>query len=284
MTKKTAGFTLIELSIVLVIIGLIVGGVLVGQDLIRAAEVRSTIAQVEKYNTAVNTFRGKYNAVPGDLNASTASAFGFTARGTNAGQGDGNGVLECYTGATNSGVCQGGGETGLFWQDLSSANGLNLNLIDGSFASATTVPVAVATTATANYMPAAKLGRGNFVYVYSANGINYYGMSVPGAIVVTTGAMPSSVSMSPQQAYNIDKKTDDGFPGTGSVTAQYVNTTLSWAGATITASGTITAATAQAATTCYDNGNTGAAQAVYSLGTAANGGNGANCALSYRFQ
>jgi prepilin-type N-terminal cleavage/methylation domain-containing protein len=44
----SAGFTLIEISIVLVIIGLIVGGVLVGHDLIRAAGVRATISQVEK--------------------------------------------------------------------------------------------------------------------------------------------------------------------------------------------------------------------------------------------
>lgn len=49
------GFTLIELSIVLVIIGLIVGGVLVGKDLIIASEVRSQIGQIEKYNTAVHT-------------------------------------------------------------------------------------------------------------------------------------------------------------------------------------------------------------------------------------
>jgi prepilin-type N-terminal cleavage/methylation domain-containing protein len=47
----TAGFTLIELSIVLVIIGLIVGGVLVGQDLVKAAGVRATISQIEKFNT-----------------------------------------------------------------------------------------------------------------------------------------------------------------------------------------------------------------------------------------
>src|ERR1700746_416796 len=85
------GFTLIELSIVLVIIGLIVGGVLVGQDLIRAAEVRATISQIEKYNTAVNTFRGKYNALPGDLNAAAATAFGFSGRGIPPGAGDGNG-------------------------------------------------------------------------------------------------------------------------------------------------------------------------------------------------
>ena len=63
---KNKGFTLIELSIVLVIIGLIVGGVLVGQDLIKAAEIRATVSQVEGYNSAVNTFRLKYNGLPGD--------------------------------------------------------------------------------------------------------------------------------------------------------------------------------------------------------------------------
>src|SRR6202167_3238935 len=92
-----SGFTLIELSIVLVIIGLIVGGVLVGQDLIRAAEIRATISQIEKYNTAVNTFRGKFNAIPGDMNLVTATTFGFSSGGTRsstAGQGDGNGVLD----------------------------------------------------------------------------------------------------------------------------------------------------------------------------------------------
>src|SRR3954463_15618522 len=74
------GFTLIELSIVLVIIGLIVGGILVGQDLIKAAEIRATVGQIEKYNSAVNTFRTKYNGIPGDLSGSAggnASAFGL---------------------------------------------------------------------------------------------------------------------------------------------------------------------------------------------------------------
>ena len=51
------GFTLIEMSIVLVIIGLIIGGVLLGRDLISAAAVRAQIAQIEKYNAAVNTLR-----------------------------------------------------------------------------------------------------------------------------------------------------------------------------------------------------------------------------------
>src|ERR1700722_15466804 len=100
-SEQTNGFTLIELSIVLVIIGLIVGGVLVGQDLIKAAEVRAQISQIEKYNTAVNTFYGKYQAIPGDMNIATASQFGFTVGSLCTGDGtspygsrNGNGLIE----------------------------------------------------------------------------------------------------------------------------------------------------------------------------------------------
>src|SRR5450432_676842 len=92
-----SGFTLIELSIVLVIIGLIIGGVLVGQDLIKAAAIRATIQQIEGYNTSVHTFQTKYNAIPGDISAQAASNFGMTGglllSGTE-GLGDGNGILE----------------------------------------------------------------------------------------------------------------------------------------------------------------------------------------------
>src|ERR1700728_2487693 len=98
------GFTLIELSIVLVIIGLIVGGVLVGQDLIKAAEVRATVGQYEKYNAAVNTFRTKYNGIPGDIPQAQASQFGLftmTAAAPAVGLGDGNGLLE---GAASGGI------------------------------------------------------------------------------------------------------------------------------------------------------------------------------------
>src|ERR1700712_2724582 len=91
------GFTLIELSIVLVIIGLIVGGVLVGQDLVRAAAVRAQISQIEKYNTAVNTFYGKYGYLPGDIKDPDATRFGFASRNPNGGQpgnADGNGLIQ----------------------------------------------------------------------------------------------------------------------------------------------------------------------------------------------
>ncbi len=92
--KNIAGFTLIELSIVLVIIGLLIGGVLVGRDLVNSAALRAQISQIEKYNTAVNTFRVKYGYLPGDIPSPAASGFGFGARGQYAGEGDGNGILQ----------------------------------------------------------------------------------------------------------------------------------------------------------------------------------------------
>jgi prepilin-type N-terminal cleavage/methylation domain-containing protein len=224
--KAEAGFTLIELSIVLVIIGLIVGGVLVGQDLIKAAEIRATIAQIEKYNTAVNTFRNKYNGIPGDLAAASASQFGLFAStsASTTGYGDGNGLIEGgASGATNF-----IGEPAIFFRQMTDAG-----FIDGAYGTsglATTgaLTTSVTTTATSNgFIPPAKLGRGNSVTVGSASGINYFvitnisGISTTGSYTVGT----SGGALTPQEAYNMDKKVDDGLPGTGSIFALDSNAT-----------------------------------------------------------
>jgi prepilin-type N-terminal cleavage/methylation domain-containing protein len=68
MNIKQKGFTLVELAIVIVIIGLLVGGVLQGQELIKQAKERKIISNIESYKAAGNTFRAKYNALPGDSN------------------------------------------------------------------------------------------------------------------------------------------------------------------------------------------------------------------------
>ncbi len=86
-TANRSGFTLIELSIVLVIIGLVIGGILVGNDLIRAATERKVISEIEQLDTAVQTFRLKYNGIPGDVDTATAAAFGGTAIASYAGSG-----------------------------------------------------------------------------------------------------------------------------------------------------------------------------------------------------
>ena len=86
MSQRTClGFTLIELSIVLVIIGLIIGGILVGKDLIVAAANRAYISQLEKYNTATNAFKLKYGCLPGDC--AIATKIGLQD------DGDGNGYV-----------------------------------------------------------------------------------------------------------------------------------------------------------------------------------------------
>ena len=65
--NKYNGFTLIELSIVIVIIGLIVAGVVGGQTLVKQAKLRSIITDVQKTQTIINTFFLEYGAMPGDM-------------------------------------------------------------------------------------------------------------------------------------------------------------------------------------------------------------------------
>jgi prepilin-type N-terminal cleavage/methylation domain-containing protein len=277
--ERSQGFTLIELSIVLVIIGLIVGGVLVGQDLIRAAEVRAQISQIEKYNTAVNTFRGKFGAIPGDMNVVTASQFGFanaSCAGT-TGQRDGNGLIDGNVAAGEGNLIQGGGETGLFWGDMSNV-GL-AQYVDGTFnaAGCTMTPSPQATQINL-YMPTAKMGRGNYVYVYETNGLNYYGLSYVSAMAA--GQITSSPSLTVLQAYQIDKKMDDGLPLAGNVQAHYVSCTGTKQNPCTTPA-VFTAPSASPAVSgdCYDSTT---ASGVYSL--IVDGGSDAACALSFVFQ
>jgi len=236
----SSGFTLIELSIVLVIIGLIVGGILVGQNLIAAAGVRATVSQIEKYNTAVNTFRDKYGALPGDITASAAAQFGFDYRTGGVADGDGNGFIEgCWYPHSEFYGC----ETALFWRDLGDAK-----LIDGSFDaiypsnSDGDNPInGVTTSEVPSYLPAAKLGGGNYLAVFNGGYVWNSGSPIPAASAAGTvgnnyfflGAVTSiaenyitGAGLTPAQAYAIDNKMDDGQPLTGNV--QSVLTTFSF--------------------------------------------------------
>jgi prepilin-type N-terminal cleavage/methylation domain-containing protein len=231
LVDSKRGFTLIELSIVLVIIGLIVGGVLVGQDLIRAAYIRAQITQIEKFNAAVNTFYGKFQALPGDMNNQTALAYGFStathngAGGVGAGNGDGIiqswGTEDSVTLGTVKYMTEGstaGGETGVFWVDLSSAVGGNL--IEGGFTSAVEGSAAF-TTLVPKYVPAAKIGGGNYVYITQIDGVNYYGIQLISTFFSAGAWLAGSPGMTVIQAYNIDRKVDDGYPTTGTVAAMF---------------------------------------------------------------
>jgi prepilin-type N-terminal cleavage/methylation domain-containing protein len=280
--SREQGFTLIELSIVLVIIGLIVGGILVGQDLIKAAEVRAQISQIEKYNSAVNTFRGKFNAIPGDMAVSTATQFGFVGASCSGTRGarDGNGLLE---GVSPWPLLQTDGELALFWQDISSS--IAGNLIDGQFpnsgapafgcvSSVNPVTTTPGSSYIGDYLPLGKIGHGTFVYVYSNSGSNWYGLSTVSNLnggYINLG-LSAGVGIPVVQAYSIDNKIDDGLPTTGAVQAIYVNSSVT---ALTNAPNPATDTT----TSCYNTTSN-----VYSIGTAADYGAHGNCALSFRFQ
>ncbi|HEU5046503.1 MAG TPA: prepilin-type N-terminal cleavage/methylation domain-containing protein [Rickettsiales bacterium] len=103
--KIENGFTLIEISIVLVIIGLIVGGILTGEDLIKVARVNTIISERTQYLTAAYAFRGKYGAMPGDF----SNAVGMIAPAAGGNTSD-NYTLTCYGNKVYTGTCNGNGD------------------------------------------------------------------------------------------------------------------------------------------------------------------------------
>lgn len=201
-TTRQGGFTLIELSIVLVIIGLIVGGVLVGQDLIKAAELRATLTQLEKYDAATMTFRGKYNGLPGDI--STAANFGFTTTGQ--GSALGNALVDRVTNSSNTLL---DAEAALFFRHLSQANMTSepTTQTDGTAANVDSISAT---------LPLSKMGKGNYVGVMNISGVNQ--MFIAG-MAVTDGTVTFTDAITPNEAFQIDSKKDDGVATTGSVIA-----------------------------------------------------------------
>lgn len=216
--EKNSGFSLLEIAIVLVIIGLLAGGVLVGKDLIKAAEIRATVSQYEKINTALNTFRSKYNEMPGDMQRKNAAAFGLCpaagcpgADGTGFGNGDG--ILN-DTNTTN--VSAYIGEPLAFWLQLSMAN-----MIADKLGSSLTNGYAIDVTADSkpgSYFQAAKIGKANYWTAGSgSDGQNYF--MLMGVSALTTG-VESQYYLTPLESFGLDSKIDDGKPNTGIVQAR----------------------------------------------------------------
>jgi prepilin-type N-terminal cleavage/methylation domain-containing protein len=241
INNKQSGFTLVEMSIVLVIIGLIVSGVLVGQDLVKNAQVRSTIQQIEGYNAAVNTFAGKYNCMPGDcakaavLIPNLSNLAGGTVGGAPVFTPNGNGRLDDVVATPAAGVVTAGFQQELkaFWEHLSKASMVNGNFL---------ATAAAAVSASGANFPIAKLKKGGIIAA-SEGTDNLWVVGVDTASAGINAAatwIPAGTSgkIAPLEAFGIDSKMDDGIANTGVIQVATASTAASFTRIGTTASNT----------------------------------------------
>lgn len=225
-----SGFTLIELAIVVVIVGLLLGGILAGGSLLDASENRRVFQDAESYITAIGQFRDKYGSLPGDMfdaetiwgqagAAAACKTATTTVKATCNGDGNGQIALGVTTGI-------GGAETVEHlraWQQLVSGGFVtgNLNGIPGSGGDDHSLP-------RENVPEGVFDGSGYSLYyrgVGDAAGMgNFFGVNateVYGHILhfgqPTATSVTSAPAMLPESAEWVDAKMDDGKPYSGSV-------------------------------------------------------------------
>ena len=184
--NKQAGFTLIELAIVLVIIGLLLGGVLRGQELINAAKAKSIISDYKNAQIFIYGYQDKFKALPGDDGRVISHITGATAATSGT---QGNGVIEGAWNATDVTV-----ESVKFWEHVRMAG----------FA---TGPTSV--TGAADLPTNAENGR---IGVQSVVGFTTI-TNMTGTYVMCSDRIPGSL------AKQVDVNLDDGETSTGSVRA-----------------------------------------------------------------
>ncbi len=206
--KRNSGFTLVELSIVLVIISLITGAIVSGREMIHTARLNSVMVDFNKYQTAYNTFSAKYDALPGDFDEASDYWPG-----------------ESYDGDGNGYICTFAGDVSTWNEAVNFFNHLyQAGMIEGYYKRWTG---AFLPADKDNLIPSKQIGRSAFYPwcaglkvlfftgashgLYTAADGNYmvFGYDwVNGANFVDNPLAPSEAKM-------IDKKMDDGKPGTG---------------------------------------------------------------------
>jgi prepilin-type N-terminal cleavage/methylation domain-containing protein len=198
VVKNKQGFSLIELAIVIVIMGLLVASITVGKDLIKASELRGLISQIYGFDMQISTFRSKYNALPGDIKNANK-------RGLGVNNGDGDGMIEDGTDDTTPDSTAY--EISYFWEHLNKAG-----FADGAY-DGDPLNGAVGET-----FPRAKHGGG--IVAYGVDGKNYFHIGIDDSANGSPKTLKFVNSFIPEDAYSIDYKLDDGFPLKGKVVAR----------------------------------------------------------------
>ncbi|MCH2547847.1 MAG: prepilin-type N-terminal cleavage/methylation domain-containing protein [Alphaproteobacteria bacterium] len=237
INRLRAGFTILEMSIVLSVLALIIGGVLAGKALIDNAEIKNVVQQAGQLSLATNQFYVEYQKYPGDMdnatqfwgeahpNASTCKQMDKTDMRETC-DGDGDGIID-----------QGNYELFLVWQQLKNAN-----YIDGSYSgtanhNCTNLPGPCNLSHLPGVnSPIARLngisagwGMKNVFYQDGTNPsgnwfLGDYGHTLLFGAPHTGNALPINPTMTPRQAWSLDKKIDDGKPAQGTIvtrTADY---------------------------------------------------------------
>lgn len=221
-----SGLALVELAVVLVIVGLLVGGAVVGQEVIRAAQLRAVSDEFGKYQMAVQNFRTKYSALPGDMKNATSfwgdngtycASASFTDGTPGTCNGDADGIIDEASAATTT------GERYQFWNQL-SYSGLIGGYFSGIAGSGAASHHVLGTNA-----PNSKRSNAGWTVQNLANhagGVDYYALDYGNHLRIgapTTAGGPTNPAFTPAEAYSIDQKLDDGKPATGLVVATYWN-------------------------------------------------------------
>ncbi len=244
LTKKNAGFTLLEMLAVITIIALIVGGIFTGRSMIRNAQMQNVLTEYQQYSTAIKSFQSKYQAMPGDY-ASAATTFGAATctasiataapTGTLSCNGNGDGYIAMDSMFEHIAAWRQLGVSGFISGNYSGMAttgdcATNMNIKVGENIPASKLNAAGWNIAVSTYN-ATSYSTGNAgVYIPMSLAIDHakeHFLRVGGALQDDAGidcAQSQVPVLTAEEAYQIDLKNDDGAVTTGRIRGMFNNT------------------------------------------------------------
>lgn len=220
--QSERGFTLVELAIVMIIIGLLIGGILKGQELINNARVSSTVAQIKAVESGISAFRDKYASFPGDIDAPNtrlpSCTVGLCLAPAATAALRANGLIESTGGVLDPGLAVvGTNEAGLAFIHMGAAG-----MIGG--VQPATLGVGVGSSNPTTPLGGAWVIGSSDALATAPTGM-VFSTGLPAGVYIATNPTVAAIAagdaqiMTPVAAANIDRKVDDGQPNMGTVRA-----------------------------------------------------------------